>query len=1389
MESDLSATHDKDVTKRPAANDWSRYEQISAFGSSRLHAGNHYGTTQPPESETVLEQDAPLPDSVVQDTDPHTPIIPSKVQRPPSSNAAVPDTRVSGQRGDISRSEAHSMFHDFAEREKESLSLLTRRLGKVSVAKPLPPPSQIPQVPFPRAVPRRTSASMHLQANALPSKPLKQMQDHDASDKKSLPPLPARASRPTSIQTPVESDKPSFEGYLFTLLDPVQPGEDVSWTKTRKAKLRASSQEVFDKATSHGKKTGWTCAQQLQALDSGQQALIQRLLADKNADKGEHTVEWTLFGVQKLYEERKSAFRTSKFNYAIRVTIKRGDMAIIAENTQDKSADKRLSSEDLSKFLVTSTHENSLEREFKEHTLDGLDTRQNMGPPLPQKFRDRQHDISHLQENVTDINDELQDVKHKANVHERRKILKASLDPEHGKQPVDRDNGTLSPSIKPLLQEGSRSKFPSPAEAYTTANNDFLADLHSPTHALLASKSNYQNLLEGNHLLGISYPDSLSTGLTSKRTSHKVAAQRRRNRINDALKEMRALIPASSGARVEKFIREEFMTNGGGGDDDSQETKEKNSPRRKLRRSVNDLEISVEDTRGHEQTMPDVDIRPESFGANLQDTNTEVSGSHDWGISAAGGADGMLVGADISEACTSPHYDRQEAAPPSEPRSTQTETAQEDKTHRHDDVNVADLPVLSTIAEKVTTEEAPNAEWALVSVNSLFEHTPEDGKVNNPTGVNLDRGDLARELAQDLKLVDENSKETTQEQSTLKLQLQLEEDEVALQGRTAPQHGQDVRNIVQLDDVSDDDLLTLGEDLDLGYSNGVHSKCGHMLPESAGPMPQVSSIPLLTDAQRRAPIPVPPSLFQPTPGQPPPRGSYVPTWPSYGTADVLPENARKLMSDPKLKAAAEERVLQVWSNEQDNFLDSLSSVQSTRDDFWSNPDSCRDQPSRRGTPGTSPERGYLQRPADQHRLLYLYGERHGRRDSRPDLLLDRDPQRSVSILEDIAQYAYNVERVSHTKLTQPPELLDDITKSLLCTRELEPILAAACKDVDIGAERLEQNLRRLIQLFGEELKSEATDARELEAARAMMTPEVSSYIAWSILQHVKAASSKPDGVEARRTGPSRVSGTDAGHWQTFRKLRSLLMPATTSFRTFEEEVIWMNRNQDLNTKEVELVVNAATLHESEMALQSAKRVTALTFISSVYLPLSFSASFFSMNMSDTGKTQHEYWWLLALLFLTTVCILLAFHVSAILSDHHKIGIPPSSNSGTHSLLYNSDAYDIFRAGLLDSVHEPYEKRILLALGGEVEQSGVHLEQDSIHHVAREISWVPEQFFTYPSDTDLSCAGAAKAFVEDRLGESWNWWPLAPRIHWPRSGYCRIQWKSVCISISKSSIDV
>ncbi|OAQ72467.1 phosphorus acquisition-controlling protein [Pochonia chlamydosporia 170] len=83
----------------------------------------------------------------------------------------------------------------------------------------------------------------------------------------------------------------------------------------------------------------------------------------------------------------------------------------------------------------------------------------------------------------------------------------------------------ISPNIKPLLP-GTPG-----------------LSMEDTASRLLMTKSNYQNILEGNTVPGVSYPTELSTNLTSKRTSHKIAEQGRRNRINSALQIMASLLP------------------------------------------------------------------------------------------------------------------------------------------------------------------------------------------------------------------------------------------------------------------------------------------------------------------------------------------------------------------------------------------------------------------------------------------------------------------------------------------------------------------------------------------------------------------------------------------------------------------------------------------------------------------------------------------------------------------------------------------------------------------------------------------------------------------------------------------------------------------------------
>ncbi|OGE56925.1 hypothetical protein PENARI_c002G06317 [Penicillium arizonense] len=80
----------------------------------------------------------------------------------------------------------------------------------------------------------------------------------------------------------------------------------------------------------------------------------------------------------------------------------------------------------------------------------------------------------------------------------------------------------ISPSIQPLVK-GSEGM-----------SHDAL---------YLASKSNYQHILDGTLPSGVSYPEALAENLSSKRTNHKLAEQGRRNRINSALKEIELLIP------------------------------------------------------------------------------------------------------------------------------------------------------------------------------------------------------------------------------------------------------------------------------------------------------------------------------------------------------------------------------------------------------------------------------------------------------------------------------------------------------------------------------------------------------------------------------------------------------------------------------------------------------------------------------------------------------------------------------------------------------------------------------------------------------------------------------------------------------------------------------
>ncbi|KAL2020857.1 hypothetical protein VTK56DRAFT_7848 [Thermocarpiscus australiensis] len=145
----------------------------------------------------------------------------------------------------------------------------------------------------------------------------------------------------------------------------------------------------------------------------------------------------------------------------------------------------------------------------------------------------------------------------------------------------------ISPSIKPLLPGGP--------------------EVEEAASHLLATKSNYQRILEGNTVPGVSYPSELSTNLTSKRTSHKIAEQGRRNRINSALQEIAALLP-----RPPK--------DGEGEGSDSKKDKGGGIPNSK----ASTVEMAIEYIKQLQKEVAEANRRAEEAEKKLKSTETET---------------------------------------------------------------------------------------------------------------------------------------------------------------------------------------------------------------------------------------------------------------------------------------------------------------------------------------------------------------------------------------------------------------------------------------------------------------------------------------------------------------------------------------------------------------------------------------------------------------------------------------------------------------------------------------------------------------------------------------------------------------------------------------------
>lgn len=120
-------------------------------------------------------------------------------------------------------------------------------------------------------------------------------------------------------------------------------------------------------------------------------------------------------------------------------------------------------------------------------------------------------------------------------------------------------SSAITPAIRPRPHRSNHNSA-SASPALAAHQSPAMTPNEAEVASMLASKSNYQNILDGSHVqLGLHFPERLTTDITNKKASHKMAEQERRNRINSAIVELGRLVApdtpmTSKAATVEAAI-------------------------------------------------------------------------------------------------------------------------------------------------------------------------------------------------------------------------------------------------------------------------------------------------------------------------------------------------------------------------------------------------------------------------------------------------------------------------------------------------------------------------------------------------------------------------------------------------------------------------------------------------------------------------------------------------------------------------------------------------------------------------------------------------------------------------------------------------------------------
>lgn len=156
----------------------------------------------------------------------------------------------------------------------------------------------------------------------------------------------------------------------------------------------------------------------------------------------------------------------------------------------------------------------------------------------------------------------------------------------------------ISPALRPKISPNIKPLLPGGTSAEDTAS------------MLLATKSNYQRILEGSTVAGVSYPSDLSTNLTSKRTSHKLAEQGRRNRMNVGLIELAGLLPKPSAAEAKEAREKEAQAEAA----NDKKDKSGNIPNSK----AETVELAIEYIKQLQKELDDAKRKVEEAGKKLE---------------------------------------------------------------------------------------------------------------------------------------------------------------------------------------------------------------------------------------------------------------------------------------------------------------------------------------------------------------------------------------------------------------------------------------------------------------------------------------------------------------------------------------------------------------------------------------------------------------------------------------------------------------------------------------------------------------------------------------------------------------------------------------------------